>query len=178
MSMPQRINVVGEEGHGSTPQDIWVVEVGEEEPNAPAFGSCATGTFTVAASPQTSELAHLAELVTKATKLIEKSTKTNTTPFNVQISSLGSGDYSLRCPISLLIVPEEDEFIASLLDAQITTSGDTIEEAVSNLQSLIEDFADSLLDMSDDKLGLIPRRQKAALKELLCRTSIETMQSK
>ena len=60
--------------------------------------------------------------------------------FTISLLSLGHSDVVLQKAITVTIRPDEDEFIASFLDANISSGGGTIPEAVSNLQSLIADI--------------------------------------
>jgi hypothetical protein len=63
-----------------------------------------------------------------------------------------------------------DEFIATFFDANISTGGETEEEAMANLQTLIADFYDELSATPQEKLGPSLQRQKHVLVEFVCRT--------
>jgi hypothetical protein len=90
-------------------------------------------------------------------------------PVCTRIASLGIPEYELRKMIPVTICPDGDEFIATFFDANISTGGDSQQEAVANLQSLIADFYDELATMPLEELGPSLRRQKHVLMEFVCR---------
>jgi hypothetical protein len=87
-----------------------------------------------------------------------------------RLSSLGISGYTVQKPIPVTVRQDGDEFVATFFDANISTGGDTEQEAVSNLQSLIADFYDDLVTTPDEELGPSLRKQKLVLVEFLCRT--------
>jgi hypothetical protein len=91
-------------------------------------------------------------------------------PVCTTIASLGIPGYELRTMIPVTIRPDGSEFTATFFDANISTGGDTEQEAVANLQSLIADFYDDLVATPDEELGPSLRRQKLVLVEFVCRT--------
>jgi hypothetical protein len=91
-------------------------------------------------------------------------------PICATIASLGIPGYELRKVIPVTIRPDGNEFTATFFDANISTGGDTEQEAVANLQSLIADFYDDLVATPDEKLGPSLRRQKLVLVEFVCQT--------
>ena len=93
-----------------------------------------------------------------------------TQPISIWLSSLGVVGYTVQKPIPVTIRQDGDEFVATFFDANISTGGDTEQEAIANLQSLIADFYDDLAATPDEKLGPSLRRQKLVLVEFLCRT--------
>ena len=88
----------------------------------------------------------------------------------IRLSSLGISGYTVQKPIPVTVRPDGDEFIATFFDANISTGGDTEQEAAANLQSLIADFYDDLVVTPNEKLGPSLRRQKLVLVEFLCHT--------
>lgn len=94
--------------------------------------------------------------------------------FTIFINSLGTPDLEVTKPIPVTIEKEgEEDYIASFLDANIGTGGDSIQEAIQNLQSLIVDTFKMHENMT---LKLSPAMivQKQALLETVCRTSQKT----
>jgi hypothetical protein len=89
---------------------------------------------------------------------------------SVRLSSLGISGYTVQKPIPVTIRPDGDEFVATFFDANISTGGETEQEAVANLQTLIADFYDDLAAIPNEKLSTSSRRQKLVLVEFLCRT--------
>ena len=87
------------------------------------------------------------------------------------IASLGIPGYELRKMIPVTIRPDGNEFIATFFDANISTGGDTQQEAVANLQSLIADFYDELATTPLEKLGPSLQRRKHVLMEFVCQRS-------
>ena len=87
------------------------------------------------------------------------------------IGSLGVPGLEVRKPIPITIRPDGSAFIATSFDANISASGESPEEAVDSLQSLIADFFEDLDATDPSRLGPGPRKQIAVLREHLCRTS-------
>ena len=89
----------------------------------------------------------------------------------IPISTLAPEPYQLLRDIPAVVEGAGDGFIATFFDANISTSGDTEEEAVSNLRSLILDTFEYLDSETSDALGPEPTRQLAVLRVFLRRTS-------
>lgn len=87
------------------------------------------------------------------------------------IPTLAPEPYQIVRDIPAAVEPAGDGFIATFFDANISTSGDTEEEAVSNLRSLILDTFEYLDSETSDSLGPEPTRQLAVLRVFLRRTS-------
>lgn len=75
----------------------------------------------------------------------------------------------LRDPIWAVVQPVEDSFVATFFDANLSTSGDTQEEAMANLKDLILDVYLDLAEEPPERLGPEPRRQLAVLASLIRR---------
>ncbi len=105
--------------------------------------------------------------VAELEKRIDQRSKAS--PFT-QVSSLGMPGYTVQKPIPVTIYQDGEEFTATFFDANISTGGDTEQEAVANLQNLIADFYDELAATPDGQLGPSLQRQKLVLMEFVCRT--------
>jgi len=66
---------------------------------------------------------------------------------------------------------EQDQYIASFYDANLGASGDTQEEAVSNLKDVLLSTYDILTGMSEDELGPGPLQQRKVLEEFVRKES-------
>jgi hypothetical protein len=86
---------------------------------------------------------------------------------SIVVGSLGSEVVSVIKPLQVTIRRDGDEFIASALDANISSGGATLADAVANLQSLLSDIAPDLLQRPDDVLGRSMLKQKRVLAEHL-----------
>jgi len=75
--------------------------------------------------------------------------------------------YELLRPITVAIVEDGDGYMATFYDANVSTTGDTEQEAFENLKSLILDVFDSLERERPERLGPEPRRQLAVLRSFL-----------
>jgi len=69
--------------------------------------------------------------------------------------------------IVVVIHPDETGYAAGFFDANIHASGDTEEEALRNLKSLILDTFDALSTEPPGQLGPEPQRQRAGLSEFV-----------
>ena len=88
----------------------------------------------------------------------------------IPITTLAPSHYELRRDIPAVLQPVDDGFTATFFDANISASGDTEEEAVSNLRSLIVDIFVDLQSEAPARLGSEPSRQLAVLKALIRET--------
>lgn len=87
--------------------------------------------------------------------------------FQVTIQSFAPEPYELRRDLHVLVRPDGDSFVASFVDANVSASGDTPEDAVANLKDLIVLLLVRLSQEPPNKLGKGPARQLAVLKEFL-----------
>ncbi|MGA2863667.1 MAG: hypothetical protein ABSF95_04180 [Verrucomicrobiota bacterium] len=85
----------------------------------------------------------------------------------IPIDSFTPEPYDLLKTILASVRYVEGSFSASWFDANIHSSGDNEEDAVSNLKSLILDFFDRLSNEPKERLGPEPARQLAVLSEYL-----------
>ena len=75
---------------------------------------------------------------------------------------------SLRKPVPILVRPHEGEFLASFLDANINTSGETEAEAFSSIKTLILDVWEKLHKLeTTSQLGPKLAEKLAVLRELI-----------
>lgn len=88
--------------------------------------------------------------------------------YSVPIESLAPDPIAVRKTISMVIRPSDGEFLATFFDANISTTGDTPEEAIGNLKSLIVDIFENL-ETNERVLGPEPKRQLAVLRDFLKR---------
>ena len=89
----------------------------------------------------------------------------------VPITTLAPEPYEILRDIPAVVEPAGDGFVATFFDGNISTSGDTEVEAVSNLRSLILDIFEYLDGEPADSLGPEPARQLAVLRVFLKRAS-------
>ena len=85
----------------------------------------------------------------------------------IPITTLAPEPYQILRDISVVVEPADDGFNATFFDANIGTAGDTQEEAVSNLRSLILDTFEYLASEPTETLGPEPARQLAVLRVFL-----------
>ena len=89
--------------------------------------------------------------------------------FVIPIETFDPEPFELRRPVSVVIHPSGDSFVASLFDANINASGQTAQDAVANLKDLILALYIRLGKEPKEKLGQGPARQLAVLEGLLRR---------
>lgn len=85
----------------------------------------------------------------------------------VYISTFAPEPYEITKPIAVHLQTEGSNVIATFFDANLSTAGETEEEAYANLRSLILDVFDSLEAEPVSKLGSEPTRQLAVLRNFL-----------
>jgi hypothetical protein len=88
-------------------------------------------------------------------------------PKLVAINTFSPEPYEVLKPIVVGVNPVEDGYDACWIDANIHSSGDNEEEAVSNLKSLVLDFLDSFAKEPAEKLGPEPKRQMIVINEFV-----------
>ncbi len=88
----------------------------------------------------------------------------------VPINTFAPEPYELLKTFFVSVHSVEGGFEASWYDANIHTSGENEEEAVSNLKSLILDFFDSLSKEPPERLGVEPKRQLSVINSYIKRT--------
>jgi Arc/MetJ-type ribon-helix-helix transcriptional regulator len=89
----------------------------------------------------------------------------------VPITTLAPEPYEILRDIPAVVEAAGDGFIATFFDGNISTSGDTEVEAVSNLRSLILDIFEYLDGEPAGSLGPEPARQLAVLRVFFKRAS-------
>ena len=88
----------------------------------------------------------------------------------VPITTLAPEPFDLHRPIQVVVRPAGEEYVATFFDANISMSGDTEEEAISNLRELIVDVFEEL-EADEANLGPEPSRQLAVLRTFMERTA-------
>lgn len=88
-------------------------------------------------------------------------------PFTVLITTLAPEPLKLLRDIPATVQPADGEFVATFFDAGISASGDTEQEAVSNLKDLIVQSFHILKAMPETKLGKLMRQQIAVLRTVV-----------
>ena len=143
------------------------------------------GTMFPVAAPteQVAALEIMIMQIMQMTLLLERKTDSLTKliqerPFVTYLTSLGDDELKVTNPIPVTIRVEDDEFIASFLDANIGTGGLTLQAAISNLQSLIADFFRDLEDEPIENLGPMMKQQRIVLMDVICRNSPKPMRKK
>ncbi len=86
------------------------------------------------------------------------------------IQTFAPDPYELRQELKALILPDGDSFVATLVDANINASGETVQEAVANLKDTMIDLLEMLGKMPKEKLGSRPARQLAYLRSVMRRS--------
>lgn len=87
----------------------------------------------------------------------------------VPITTLAPEPFDVLRDIPVVVQAVDDGFTATFFDANISTSGDTQEEGVSNLKSLIVDIFEDLQSEPPKRLGPEPSRQLMVLRSFIRR---------
>lgn len=85
----------------------------------------------------------------------------------IAVSSFLPEPYEVLQPLFILVTSSEEGFTASFFDVNIHSTGDTEEDALENLKSLILDVYDRLEKTAPSALGPEPTRQLARLRSFL-----------
>jgi hypothetical protein len=84
----------------------------------------------------------------------------------ISITTLAPDPFDLISDIKVVVEGSDGEFIATFFDANIGMSGDTEEEAVSNLKAIIVDTFE-LYEENEAVLGPGPQKQLAVLRKFI-----------
>jgi predicted RNase H-like HicB family nuclease len=88
-------------------------------------------------------------------------------PVTMPIETFAPEPYRVRRAIPIVVRSSGDGFVASFVDANISSSGDTQQEAYANVKELILDVFDRLNSLPAQKLGPGPARQLEVLREFV-----------
>lgn len=87
--------------------------------------------------------------------------------FTLHIETFAPEPYTVKRPLPVSMQRRQDGYLASFVDANINSSGDTQQEAFANLRELILDVFDNLRSLPASELGPGPKRQLAVLREFI-----------
>jgi predicted RNase H-like HicB family nuclease len=90
-------------------------------------------------------------------------------PLVIPIQSLAPEPYEVTKPMLAVVRIVDGEYIASFVDANLGSSGETLEEAILNLKDAIAAGFDVLASANDSELGPGPLQQKRTLEEFIRR---------
>ena len=114
---------------------------------------------------------------TPVKKVAVKKKENRVVPYCIFVSTLANEDINVIKPIPVTIEREsEDSFIASFVDAGVSSGGNSMQDAVWSLQEMIASSFRTLENLSNTQLGPKMRREKVVLLEFLCRRSQNPMQ--
>ena len=119
-----------------------------------------------------SDLARQCKSLQNRVKQLEETASSMLVPIN----TFAPNPFEVMKPIVVLVEPvtEEDgepcEYIASFVDASISATGDTLEEAVALLKGRMTSQFKFLTGLPADRLGRMPQQQLAALQAVMRRS--------
>ena len=88
--------------------------------------------------------------------------------------TLGRDDIEVTNPIPVTIEPDGGGYIASFMDANIASGGDTVQDAFESLQDILASSFCIAEQRSEGELGPRLLREKRILMEFLCRSPKNT----
>lgn len=91
----------------------------------------------------------------------------HTSPVTVPVQSLAPDPYDVLTTIQIVVRAQEDEYLATFFDANLSASGETPEEAVMGLKDVIAAAYEALSEHEEEQLGPGPARQLAVLREFI-----------
>jgi predicted RNase H-like HicB family nuclease len=90
-------------------------------------------------------------------------------PVVVPVETLAPEPVEVRKLFHVVVRPQDDGFVASFFDANLSASGDTQEEAVRNLKDIVAAAFEVLTEHDPKTLGPGPAKQLHVLKQFLRR---------
>lgn len=89
----------------------------------------------------------------------------------VPVQTFSPEPYEITTPFHVVVNAEDDQWVATWFDANLNASGDTREEAISNLKDIIVAVFESLSGHSADRLGRGPAKQLQVLRKFIRKTA-------
>ncbi|MDZ4689153.1 MAG: hypothetical protein SH850_29100 [Planctomycetaceae bacterium] len=109
------------------------------------------------------------QILGKLETILEECSAPSRVPFCIFVSTLAHPEVGVIKPIPVTIEPEADgSFVASFVDAGISSGGDSVREATWSLGQMLASSFQTLRELNDGQLGPKMRRVKAVLLEFLC----------
>ena len=90
-------------------------------------------------------------------------------PVCVPVETFGPEPYVVLKPFHAVVEAADDEYVATFYDANLSASGATQEEAMSNLKDYLLLVFETLTEHDPEQLGQEPTRQLHVLKEFAAR---------
>ena len=112
------------------------------------------------------ELRDVSARLTRVEGLCEKALEK---PVSVPIATFAPEPFEVISEFCVVVQPDEGSFVATLFDANVSSSGETQEEAVANVKDLILMIFQGFEHEDDSELGPAMIRQKHALRSLIRR---------
>ena len=124
--------------------------------------------FAETLTPVWKEAARVEALERELMLLKERCTRLErSSPVVVPIESLAPEAFHVIKPFHVVVRPQDDQYIASFFDANLSASGETRSEAISNLKDVVIATFDILSAVDESKLGPSPAQQKKVLGEFI-----------
>jgi len=124
--------------------------------------------FTVALTPRWHEVARLETLQREVALLKDRcAVLERVAPILVPIETFAPEPYEVVKPFHAVVRHQEDQYIASFFDANLSASGDTQAEAVANLKDIIAGTFEILTTVEEDELGRGPLQQRKVLEQFM-----------
>ncbi len=111
---------------------------------------------------------NVAGLVRRVKKL-EETVAVTRVAIPATINTLAHFGLKVKKPIPVVIEGDGEDFIASFLDANVSASGDNVQEAFQNLCDILAAEYTLFESLPDDRLGREPKRQFSVLREFVSR---------
>jgi len=86
---------------------------------------------------------------------------------HVPVASLEPEPFVLKHPIIVVVQSDDDQFVATLFDANMNAAGDTQVEAVDNLKEVIVSMYRRFAELGEHRLGPGPRKQFQVLQSFI-----------
>jgi len=90
-------------------------------------------------------------------------------PILITIQSLAPEPYEVIKPFHAVVRVQDQQYVATFFDVNISASGDTQSEALLNLKDVIVGAFEMLSMKDEDELGPGPTQQRQVLQEFICR---------
>ncbi len=133
-----------------------------------AFGEAVHDLFEVLAERHAESTIQLHKLEEKVKHLEQELVQTKKTIL-IPITTFAPEPYDLIREVQVLVLRDDDSFVASLVDANINASGETVPEAIANLKDMMIILFERLSKEPAEILGTWPTRQLSVLLELMRR---------
>jgi len=155
-------------------RDVKVVKDGAKKTSGHIVGTSSATSGTNPFLIDESSLQRTNSSLAETVKILAQQVASRISAYCTFMVTLGRDDIEVTNPIPVTIEPDGGGYIASFMDANIASGGDTVQDAFESLQDILASSFCIAEQRSEGELGPRLLREKRILMEFLCRSPKNT----